>query len=359
LLNKLNPNSYKLEIMFDYQKGKKDKGKPDSEITRKTFLKQSTFSLLGLSILPSLSINHQDKQRDVISDNKNSNDYSILRTIEYNVFNGAIGYKGINSSKLPPGDNSMLIKEARHMEQIPRRIKLQLALYKPNIISFCEAPIEDIVAEIAGKLNMSYAYFPSVKNGYRKYPQNSRYSWPGGILTRYEIVNSENRPFVNKKNNNPKKLFTRHWGKVELRLPNGDLITVHSAHLWPYGKKGRKIRLKEIGELLKSIHFDLNHNSKSVILQGDLNHSPGTPGYDKLKNGGLTDMFKKVGKGNGYTHNSIKPAKRIDYIYAIGAISEQMKKCRPLFEGDFRINTEDPKSFALSDHIPLLGDFEM
>jgi hypothetical protein len=31
----------------------------------------------------------------------------------------------------------------------------------------------------------------------------------------------------------------------------------------------------------------------------------------------------------------------------------------PLFEGSFRMNNEDPKGFALSDHIPVLADFEL
>lgn len=324
------------------------KGKTKSFITRKAFLKQSGISLLGISLIPSLGLGFSKKEHQVTRNDHNDN---ILRTIQYNVFNGCIGYKDINGRELPDDEKYDLVRAARNLGQVPRRIVLQLALYKPNIITFSEAPDEKTIAKMAGWLNMNYAYFPGAKDGKGHYP--------GSILTNYEIVSSENRPFVDK-DDNSEKLFTRHWGKARLRLTNGEMITVHSTHLWPFTKNGgQEIRLEEIDELLKSIQDDVTHHTKSVLLQGDLNSTPDTPEHEKLTSAGLTDTFAKVGSGDGYTATSKDPHARIDYIYAIGEIAMKVTKSISLYEGDFRLNNADPKGFALSDHIPVLSGFNM
>ena len=327
----------------------------DTTVSRKSFLKQSSLSLLGLGLLPfgasSLSIG--DSKSRCSGRNSDDGDEERMRSISYNVFNGCIGYKGINGRELPPGDDSILVKTARDMGQIPKRIMLELALYQPNIINFSEATNEKVLAEMAKMLNLNYAFFPGAKNGEGHFP--------GSILTTYEIVSAETRPFVNKNRNDPQELFTRHWGKAKLRLPNGKTLTVHSAHLWPFKKEENdtRIRLNEIKELVAAIKYDLSKNSESVLLQGDLNHSPDMEEYQSLKNAGLVDTFIAAGIGDGYTINSIKPSKRIDFIYAVGALAGRIKSCRSLFEGNFRLNNEDPKGYALSDHLPVLVDFEL
>lgn len=277
----------------------------------------------------------------------------MLRTITYNVFNGCIGYKGINGWELPEGEDSMLISNAREMKQIPQRIMQELALYRPDIINFSESADEDTVARMAEMLGLNYAFFPGAKNGMG--------SFPGSILSTYQIISSRNRPFIDRDSNDPEELFTRHWGKAKLRLPDESTVTVHTAHLWPFKKteSDTEIRLTEIKELVASIQHDLEHGSDSVLLQGDLNHVPGTPEYESLKAAGLIDVFASKGSGPGHTINSLNPTKRIDYIFATGALSQQIKSCAVLFQGSFRMNGEDPKSFALSDHIPVMADFEL
>lgn len=272
----------------------------------------------------------------------------MIRSISYNVFGGK-GYKGINGHELPPGEDSILVKAAREMGQIPKRIALELALYRPNIINFSESPREDVVAAIAETLNCDYVFFPGGNSG-----------CPGSILTNYEIISSENEPLIHQDGNHSKKLFTRHWGKAKLRLPDGKNLTVHSAHLRPFRKSpdDTEIRLAEIKEILDAVQDDIANGSDSVLLQGDLNHVPDTPEYEALINGGLMDAFCIGGQGDGYTINSIIPTRRIDYIFCAGELSQQRMDCKVLFEGNFRMNTEDPKGYALSDHLPVLADFE-
>ncbi len=326
-----------------------NKDTPGLSIDRKTFLKSSALSLIALSPMGNLGFNFNEKKPN-LTKARNSNDDNILRTIEYNIFNGAIGYKGFNDTKpFPDESDYQLVRAAREMHQVPRRLALQLELYKPDIISFCESATEDTIKEIAEWLKMNYAYFPSSKY---------KGSYPGTILTHLPIVDSKNRPFVG--GDGSRDLFTRHWGKAAIRLPKGETITVHSAHLWPFTVNGGKAsRLAEIDELLKSIHYDLDHNTKSVILQGDMNLTPESDGYKKLIAGGLVDAFTKVEQGIEFTATSKDPHVRIDYIFAIGPIAQKFAKYRPLYEGAFRIYSDDQKSWALSDHIPSLCDFEI
>ncbi|MEC3880526.1 endonuclease/exonuclease/phosphatase family protein [Parapedobacter sp. 10938] len=319
--------------------------------TRKTFLKQSALSLLGLSLLSSTKAAWAEQAFGSAAANGSfSTDIKTIRSISYNIFNGCIGYKGINGRNLPPGEQSTLIKAARDLGQIPARIMQELALYRPDIINFSEGPDEKTVAEMAEMLDMSYAFFPGGKDGSGKFP--------GAILTNFEILSAETRPFADK-NGDLEELFTRHWGKAKLRLPNGKSIVVHSAHLWPFAKEENdtRIRLDEIAAMQAAIAQDAAGDADSILLQGDLNHRPDTEEYKRLNSGSLVDTFTAAGQGDGFTANAIKPAKRIDYIYCTGTFARHIKACRSLYEGNFRMNNEDPNGFALSDHLPVLADF--
>ena len=323
--------------------------------TRKSFLKQSALSVLGLSLLPAANALYASEplQKKVPANPFRRGDTKTLRTISYNVFNGCIGYKGINGRDLPPGAQSDRVKAAREMGQIPIRIAQELALYQPDIINFSEGPDEKTIAAMADILGMNYAFFPGAKNGTGHFP--------GAILTPFEIVSSQTRPFA-ANNGDLEELFTRHWGKATLRLPNGKPIVVHSAHLWPFAKEENdtRIRLDEIAALQAAIAQDLAGDADSVLLQGDLNHAPDTQEYKQLNNGSLVDVFLAGGEGGeGYTTNAIKLTKRIDYIYCAGALTKQIKAFRVLFEGGFRMNNDDPNGFALSDHLPILADFTL
>lgn len=314
-------------------------------MNRRNFLRKSTTSLLSIGLINGLNLDLKAQTNEVKAIATGENQ---MRVIAYNIFNGAIGFKGINGKALPEGEDSDLVREARSLGQVSKRIAFELELYHPDIINFSESAEEAVVKEIAEMLEMNYVHFPS---GIKRFP--------GSILTKYEIVSSQNRPFVNKKINNPQELFTRHWEKAILRLPNGDLMAVHSAHLWPFRKEENDttIRMREIEALLASIRADLKNGVKSVLLQGDLNHKPDTAEYERLNDGLLLDTFKAVGEGEGATYTAINPTNRIDYIYAAGDIAQHAKYAKVLYEGAFRMNNEDPRAFSLSDHLPVLVDF--
>ncbi len=251
-----------------------------------------------------------------------------IRVIAYNVY----------ACKGWPDDRPRA-KKAVQKGQMAQRLAMELALYEPDIINFSESPTEAIAKEVASLLGMNHVRFPSGGN------------WPGTLLSRFEISDSENVPLGYDR---PKDLFTRHWGKGAIKLPDGEPLIIHSAHLHPAGDP--TIRLKEVGAMLASMKDDLNAG-RSMLLIGDLNHGPDTEEHKLWIDAGWTDTFAKVGQGEGLTIKADTPRNRIDYVMATGPIASRVTESRPLFEGAFRVNVDDEGAFALSDHLPQLAVF--
>jgi len=282
-------------------------------ISRRRFCKAVGAAGMSTAVLPAWA---EDKKAET------------LRVIAYNIY----------ACKGWPSDRA-LAKKAVKTGQMADRLAMELALYDPDIINFSESPSEEITKAVAKKLGMNHVRFPSGGN------------WPGTLLSRYEITDSENVPLGFQR---PADLFTRHWGRGTVMLPNGSPLIVHSAHLYPTADP--VVRLKEIRAMIKAMKSDLD-SGKSMLLIGDLNHNPDTEEYKLWMDAGWVDTFAQVGTGEGLTIKSDVPKWRIDYVMATGPIAHQIVESRPLFEGAFRLNTADENSFALSDHLPQLAVF--
>lgn len=255
---------------------------------------------------------------------------TTLRTITYNV----LACRGYPSTD----DNQAIVRNAR--KQMPARIALELSLHQPDIVTFQESPAESVVADIANRMGMNHTYF--------------RGGFPGAVISRFKIMETTNKPLAPGKGpDGVKGLFTRHWGRAVLKTEDGDLV-VYSAHMFPGDRED--IRAKEVTQMLAAMKADLESN-RSMILQGDLNHTPDGPEYQRWVEAGLRDAFAAKGAGDGLSIPSTKPRVRIDYVWAHGPLADRLTECRVLFEGAFRTNPQDPKSFALSDHIPVLAVF--
>jgi endonuclease/exonuclease/phosphatase family metal-dependent hydrolase len=221
---------------------------------------------------------------------------------------------------------------------MPRLFAQHLGKHKPDLATFQESPGEAVVAEIAGLLGMNHTFF------------HSGDSWPGAVITRFEIVESDNCPILGGKR--PEDLFTRHWGRAVVRAPFGDLV-LHSAHLHP---GDNEVRTREVTAMLEAIKPDLE-SGRPVILQGDLNHRPEQSMYKQWTDAGLIDMFAVAGVGPPETIPADKPAARIDYVWAYGPMARRIRHCRVLTERPFRTDPDDPQSWSLSDHLPVLASF--
>jgi endonuclease/exonuclease/phosphatase family metal-dependent hydrolase len=228
------------------------------------------------------------------------------------------------------------------MKQMPQRLALELAIHEPYIINFSESPAKAVTDELAGLLGMHVVRFPSGGN------------WPGTLLSRFEIADARNAPVVG--GQRPADLFTRHWGRAVIKLPAEQELIVHSAHLHPADDPA--IRLREIRAMLAAMKEDLD-SARSMLLIGDLNHTPDSQEYQLWRDAGWVDTFAQVGKGKGLTFTADAPYKRIDYVMATGAIAARLVQATPLFMGAFRLNVDDEQSFALSDHLPQMATFDI
>lgn len=289
-------------------------------LSRRRFITQSALAAAGIGLLGSPALA------------RNSRSNTPIRAIAYNV----LECKGWPSDK----ENAL---KAVEKGQMAKRFALELSLYDPDIIAFAESPDQAITDEIARLLNLNVTYFPS--GGY----------WPGTLFSRFDIIDSTNVPIV--EGSRPEDLFTRHWGKATLRLSANETLTVYSAHLFPQNNpEGRILREREIAEILKATERD-SRNGQSILLIGDLNHTPDTPEYKLWMDAGWIDTHTAAGEGAGNTFRVDDPTRRIDYLMAYGPLAERITESRPLFEGAFRVNPDDPGSFALSDHLPVMADF--
>lgn len=254
-----------------------------------------------------------------------------IRAIAYNVFE-CVGW---------PKNRPQAIDTVASGKMAQRLVD-ELSRYRPDIVTFSESPDEELTRQIAQLMGMHHVRFPSGGK------------WPGTLLTRFEVVESANVPML--EGERPADLFTRHWGRATVRLPDGELLIVHSAHLMPGPDSA--VRLREIGEMLRSMQADMQAG-RSLLVMGDLNHGPDTPEYQAWQAAGWTDTFATAGRGAGFTFRSDIPRIRIDYIMAYGPVAQRITSSRPLHEGLFRLRIVDKQSFALSDHVPQFATFSV
>lgn len=230
--------------------------------------------------------------------------------------------------------------------QMAERFALELSLYDPTVICLQEVPSEASAAALAARLGMHYAHF---KGGWKSK------GWPegisGAVLSKYPILEAKPHPSLNW-TDRPEDLFTRFWGRVVLDTPAGKLA-VHAMHGY---HKDSQVRLRELAEVLPVVQKDVQVGY-SVILLGDLNHRPDSPEYERIAAVGMTDSLGGPADPAPLTSSSIEPNERIDYIWSAGPISKHLTSSKVLFEGAFRTNLDDPDSYALSDHLPVLAVF--
>lgn len=260
-----------------------------------------------------------------------------FRTISYNV----LAFRGYPNTRT----TQSRIKEchARHPELAAKA----LAAFSPDIVTLQEGPPEEDVARFAKALDMQYAYFPGGWEGDETYPGG----FPGAIVTRFEIEESENRPSTGAPHD--AALFTRHSGRAKLATPFGQLHVV-STHLHASEHETRMHEAAAMIDLIARLR-----ESGPVLLQGDLNHRPEDSEYALWIEAGLIDIGKQMGIGNKPTSTSVRPAKRIDYIWATPELAKTAQRAMVLDTTPFTPERGDSSSYALSDHLPVMAEFLM
>lgn len=116
--------------------------------------------------------------------------------------------------------------------------------------------------------------------------------------------------------------------QIEIETPDGRLLTVVNVHLataatdlqlwtksaWRDHGKNRKLRKKEISQILQTLQQSSSPAETSIIFGGDFN-SPSTDVIHRRLSKEFVDAFSKVGTGWGNTFHSRFPILRIDHIY--------------------------------------------
>ena len=258
---------------------------------------------------------------------------SGLRTMSYNIL-ACLGYPETEKNR----------ERFRAMApQQPMRMAQELLLYRPDLVTFSESVPQGTAERIGSAMGMNVAWFPPGIPSFKGYP----IGFPGTVLTRHKILESQNAP-----GSTDAELYTRHWGRAVI-LTESEEIVVHTGHLNPHKSE---IRMKEIDGMLRVMEKD-QKSGRSILFQGDLNHRPEAPEYERWVKAGLVDTFAAKGVGQAFTSSPITPKGRIDFIWVCGPLAGRLVKARCLFEGNFRTNLEDPQSVALSDHLPVMAVF--
>ncbi len=125
----------------------------------------------------------------------------------------------------------------------------------------------------------------------------------------------------------------RPWGD------DGPAVTFAGVHLSPYAAEQRLSQIRQINEQL------LTDADRLVLIAGDFNFEPGTPGYDAV-NARWLDTADALGDAQP-TFPSNPPTKRIDYLFAHPADRWRVVETRVL---------DEPLA---SDHAPLLVVLEL
>ncbi|HOC68465.1 MAG TPA: endonuclease/exonuclease/phosphatase family protein [Candidatus Hydrogenedentes bacterium] len=258
-----------------------------------------------------------------------------FRTISYNV----LAFRGF------PKTDATRSRLEGACDRHPEMTAEALAAFTPDIVTLQEGPSEALVKRFAKALGMRYAYFPGGWEGNAEYPGG----FPGAIVTRFDIVASENRPTAGAAHD--EILFTRHLGRAELDTPFGRLHVV-STHFHAQKHEVRMLEAAAIVALITKLR-----ETGSVLLQGDLNHRPDAPEYKVWVEAGLVDIGARQGIGEQPTAPSIRPRSRIDYIWTTPELAARARHAEVLDKPPFIPEPEDPSTYALSDHLPMLAAF--
>ncbi|QGJ69210.1 Hypothetical protein PBC10988_8780 [Planctomycetales bacterium 10988] len=227
-------------------------------------------------------------------------------------------------------------KLQRNQQWFPRFVKAIQSL-NPQILSFAEAPSRETCQDIAERLEMNVAYFPSPSD------------YPGALFSTFPIDNQVSLEKLKERGTqaNVEKLFSRHWGWAELQLSEKTSLIVHSVHFNPHSSS---VRQQEWNCLKAQIQ--LQKPSTPILLQGDFNFTPQDPLYQNIQRFGLYDTFAQRGIGEAETFPSIFPQQRIDYHFCSQELLPHLIESRVCHDSPFGWKSGN-LGYSLSDHLPI------
>lgn len=184
----------------------------------------------------------------------------------------------------------------------------------------------DQIGHIAASLHFYYVYSPSIVRKCKKTGLDQQFG--NGLLSRHPIL-TENH-----------YLFHESQGLLEDRSLLEATIEVNNQWLNFY------VTHLSLNTYLhkKQTEFIVNKTKESkhpVIILGDWNMSPHTKRWKRMATE-YTDAWEAAGKSMGYTYPSVRPRKRLDYIF----VGKQVQVV------DAAVVWSNP---AASDHLPVVA----
>jgi len=150
----------------------------------------------------------------------------------------------------------------------------------------------DLLDYLSQKLNMPYVFGPTADP-----------VWGNAILSRYPIKETGSAPLP------PRTLLIKRgymWARVDVGGDELFVVVTHFHHI----DKDTEIRQQQSPEIVKF----WNQRPRTIFM-GDLNARPDSKEIAILSDAGLQDAFAEAGTGTGFTWNSAKPDRRIDYLW--------------------------------------------
>ncbi|MFC1691227.1 endonuclease/exonuclease/phosphatase family protein [Nanoarchaeota archaeon] len=224
----------------------------------------------------------------------------------------------------------------------PREIEMRmienLKKTKPDILGMIEV---DIGSCRAKKRNMAKVFMKELK--LKDHAKKIKYPKKGimRLFHKIPILKYQANAIISRQTLENVKYHELSVGAkrlvIEAVITTPKKLTLLLVHL-ALKKKTRQKQLDEIKDLV-------NKQKNPVILMGDFNTFDGKDELELLlKNTDLLDPQKNIPKKNKCTFPCFNPKKRLDYI---------------LVSKGIKVNKYQVLDFQLSDHLPILMDFEV
>ena len=177
----------------------------------------------------------------------------------------------------------------------------------------------DMLTWLSQRLHLPYVFAPTADP-----------FWGNAILSRYPIVESTNYDLP------PRDLtILRGFVVAQIDLGSSDHLQVIVTHY--HHVEGET----DVRQLQSEAVLDFWDGAGRTVLLGDLNAQPHDPEMEMLRQAGLVDALAGIEPPPAYTHPSVNPYQRIDYIW----VSPDLKVS----------DTWVPVSNA-SDHLPVVAE---
>jgi endonuclease/exonuclease/phosphatase family metal-dependent hydrolase len=184
----------------------------------------------------------------------------------------------------------------------------------------------DLVAELAKLTKMSYAFGKNITY------QGGDYG--NAILTRFRIIKQDNHHYKMLREGEQRGLL-----QTVLEADGKRLLLLNTHIDYRPDDSERVMNVEEIKLIIS------DYKNLPVILCGDFNDVPDSRTHKKVKEA-FIDSWEAVGAGDGLTYSSVKPEKRIDYVFIKRGTELEPIKAQVI------------KSDA-SDHFPLVVEISI